>query len=374
MKALRSEVKPAELLARIVRPPVLDLPRYEGPAVGGDQAIGLIRLASNENPLGAGRKAQQAVTEVLGELGRYPNGDGTALREAIAARQGVEIDQVMIGTGSNEILELVAELCLSPGYSAVYSEYSFAIYPLVVKAKGAEGIAAPALNYAHDSEALLDSVTANTRVVFIANPNNPTATCLGGDAIRRLLVQLPEELVVVLDQAYAEYVLAEDYESWSQLQDLHPGLLVTGSFSKMHGLAALRIGYGIGSRELIGLMERLRQPFNTNMLAQVAAEAALSDPEHLQNSLAVNQTGRKYLLQHLQQMEHPGVEILGVEANFLTFRTHQPADPLCAKLLERGVLVRSLRSYQMPYHVRVTIGLAEENAAFISALHHALME
>ena len=348
------------------------MPSYLGPLVSGPSDANLVRLGSNENPLGASPEARLAVERAIDQIGRYPDDHSVRLRRDIAALHGVEPEQVLVGSGSNQILELAGKAFLEPGRSAVFSAYCFAVYPLMVQATGAEGLVAPDTNYGHSVESLLAAIRPDTRLLLVANPNNPTATCLSGEQVRHLLERVPPEVVVLLDQAYAEYVEREDYESWESLSQLHPALLVTRSFSKIHGLAGLRVGYGIGSPEMIRLLDRVRPPFNVSYLAQVAAQAALADSAHLEKSRKLNRQGREWLEQQLRAMANLGVEILGIEANFLTCRTPVVADELCRGLLARGVLVRSLAAYNMADYFRVTVGLPDENRAFVEALKDEL--
>ena len=361
----------------LARPAVRSMPTYMGPLVSGPSDDNLVRLASNENPLGPGELAREQLRRIAATpelVGRYPDNDSVALRQAIAAHYGVEARQVLAGVGSDELLDMACKTFLQPGTSAVYSQYCFGVYALVVQAAGAEGLVAPARDYAHDAEAMLAQVRDDTRLLFIANPNNPTATCMGGDELRWLLRELPHSLVVLVDQAYGEYLDGGDldYPGWAQLCDLHPGLLLTRSFSKLHGLAGLRVGYGIGSTDLIGVLDKVRPPFNLNVLAQLTALAALEDSAHVERSRRLNAEGMQWLQEQLDQLGNRGISVLASSANFLTCHTQRPADELCAALLKQGVLVRSLASYQMPHHFRVTVGLESENRAFIEALQLVL--
>lgn len=336
----------------------------------------VIKLASNENPLGAGSKARAAVEAALAELHLYPDGSGFRLKRALAKQHGVDAGQITLGNGSNEILELLARVFLGPGRAALFSEYAFAVYPIVTQAVGAEARVAPALPvhgampFGHDLGAfrhLLEQ--GGVRVVFIANPNNPTGTWLSVQEIEDFLDTVPEDVVVVLDEAYYEYMDEALRPDSYRLIDAYPNLILTRTFSKVHGLAALRIGYSISNPELADVLNRARQPFNNNSLALAAAEAALDDAEHVQRSVANNREGMRVLKSGLEKM---GLHCLPSQANFLSFDLSQPASATYQVLLQQGVIVRPLGAYAMPNHLRVTVGTPAENARFLEALRQVL--
>jgi histidinol-phosphate aminotransferase len=352
----------AELHPYVPGKPVSELERELG-------IRGSVKLASNENPLGAGAKAREAATRALAELGRYPDGGGFELRRALAERHGVDPSAITLGNGSNDILDLVARVFLRPGVESLFSEHAFAVYPLCTQAVGAEARVAKARNYGHDLEAMAALINERTRVVWIANPNNPTGTWLAAGPLRRFLDDLPETCIVVVDEAYVEYVKEPDYPDASTwLADL-PNLIVTRTFSKVHGLAALRVGYGISDPRIADLLNRVRQPFNVNSVAQAAAIAALSDEAHVRASVDLNQAG-------LHQIEEAsarlGLAYIPSVCNFLTLDLGRPAGPVEEALLRAGCIVRPVANYGLPNHLRVSVGTASENERFIAALEQAL--
>ena len=275
------------------------------------------------------------------------------------------MSQVTLGNGSNEILELVARAFLTPGLEVIFSQYAFAVYPLVTQAVGATAVVAPALNYGHDLDAMLERVNDKTRLIFIANPNNPTGTLLAHDRLQAFLQALPDTCVCVLDEAYCEFVgnkAAGDSIAW--LKD-HPNLLITRTFSKAYGLAGLRIGYGLSSPQLADILNRVRQPFNNNLLALAAAAAALTDIEHLQNTLACNSQGMQLITEGFKNL---GLEWVVSAGNFVLVDLKMPALPIYEALLRKGVIVRPVGVYDLPNHLRITIGTPTENRLFLQAL------
>lgn len=329
----------------------------------------IVKLASNENPLGPGQKALQAIQNVLSELARYPDGNGFALKQVLAKKLNVSISQITLGNGSNEILELVARTFLTPDVEVVFSQHSFAVYPLVTQAVGATARVAPALDYAHDLDAMLARVNEKTRVVFIANPNNPTGTLLAKSALHEFIGALPETVVCVLDEAYFEFVdqeLRSDSIAWL---DKYPNLIITRTFSKAYGLAGLRVGYGLSSSNLADLLNRVRQPFNNNALALAAAEAAFTDNDFLAKTIEVNNKGMKCLTQAFTEL---GLSWLPSYGNFVSVDLKQIAMPIYQALLEKGVIVRPVANYEMPNHLRISIGTENENQVFITALKDIL--
>ncbi|MCB2264427.1 MAG: histidinol-phosphate transaminase [Candidatus Thiosymbion ectosymbiont of Robbea hypermnestra] len=324
-----------------------------------------IKLASNENPLGPGPKARQAATKAMGSLGRYPDSGGFALRRVLAEHHGVEPAAITLGNGSNDVLDLVARTFLHPGVESVFSEHAFAVYPISTQAVGATARIAPAHDYGHDLDAMAALVNARTRVVWIANPNNPTGTWLPAEPLRAFLAALPETCLAVVDEAYLEYVHRPDYPDTSRWLDRFPNLMVTRTFSKVHGLAALRIGYGISDPRLAELLNRVRQPFNVNTPAQWAAVAALDDADHVRESVALNDAG---LARFAAGFEGLGLGYIPSVANFITVDLGRPAGPLDQDLLRAGYIARTLANYGLPNHLRVTVGLEAENARFLAAL------
>lgn len=330
----------------------------------------IIKLASNENPLGMSASARQAAIDALAEGARYPDGNGFRLKAALAQRHGVGMEQVVLGNGSNDVLELVARAFLAPGRAAIYAQHAFAVYPLATQASGALGVEVPAREFGHDLFAMLAAVTAESRVVFIANPNNPTGTFLGASEIEDFLRELPSEVLVVLDEAYNEFLppnVAYDSVPWIAR---YPNLVVTRTFSKAYGLAGLRVGYAVASREVADVMNRVRQPFNVSSVGLAAAEAALADQEFVARSVALNTQGMAQIVAGLKSL---GLEWIRSYGNFLSFQAGD-AKAINASLLGQGVIVRPIAGYGMPHHLRVSIGTEPENRRFLEALERALEE
>jgi len=355
------------------RPAVAALPAYR-PGKGAAQAEAehgithAIKLASNENPLGMSARARDAAIAAIGEVSRYPDGGAFALKKALCERFGVKPEQLVIGNGSNDILELASQAFLAPGLSAVYSRHAFAVYPLATNARGARGIEVAAKNFGHDLDAMAAAIEPQTRVVFIANPNNPTGTFVPGAELEAFLAKVARHVLVVLDEAYTEYLAPEQrYDSIAWLARF-PNLLVSRTFSKAYGLAGLRVGYAIAHPEVADLMNRVRQPFNVSSVALAAAEAALDDDEFLARSAEVNRRGMAQLVAAFREL---GLEWIPSAGNFVTFKVGD-AIGVNQALLRQGVIVRPIAAYGMPHWLRVSIGLPEENARFIEALRQAL--
>jgi len=354
----------------------------------------IVKLASNENPLGVGPRALAAMQSALGETARYPDGNGYALKSALAAKFGLELNQIVLGNGSNDVLELVARAFLTTQTSAVYAQHAFAVYPLVTQATGARGIEVPSVNFGHDPKAMLEAIDDDTRVLFIANPNNPTGTLITPDNLLALIERVPESVIVVLDEAYTEY-LPEELRSDSMVWQKHfPNLIVTRTFSKAYGLAGLRVGYAVGSAQVADMLNRVRQPFNVNSLAQAAAVAALQDEDFLAECRKINRDGMKQITAGLERLNLSYIPSYG---NFVTFQVGSTAalnlappqvDDLDAgtkrqiaavqglyqSLLRKGVIVRPVGNYGMPGYLRVSIGLEKENHLFLQALENAIQE
>ncbi len=338
----------------------------------------VIKLASNENPLGPSPRAAEAAAAAVSDSHRYPDGNGLELREAIAERHGVDPARVTLGNGSNDVLVLLAQTFLGPGRRAVFSAHAFAVYPIVTQAVGAAARAVQALPaaaeqpYGHDLEAMRAAVDETVSVVFVANPNNPTGTWVGGDALRRFLDAVPRETLVVVDEAYFEYAATEaDYPDASRWLDAYPNLVVTRSFSKVHGLAGLRVGYALSHPAVAELMNRVRQPFNSSAPAQAAAVASLADTEHLERSVALNGEQREVLRRGLVAL---GFAPLPSVCNFLTFDAGPRAAAVHEGLLRSGIIVRPVDAYELPNHLRVSVGTPEENQALLAALSRQVQE
>jgi histidinol-phosphate aminotransferase len=321
--------------------------------------------------------ALEAARRSLNELHLYPDGGGFALKAALAKKFGLDRNAITLGNGSNDVLELIARAFLAPGRSAVFSEHAFAVYPIVTQAVGAEALIAPAQKgdtgprYGHDLDAMLQLIGPTTAVVFIANPNNPTGTFLSRPELKAFLDGVPSNVLVVIDEAYHEYVEDPAYpNAFAWLADF-PNLIVTRTFSKAYGLAGLRVGYAVSSIEVADLLNRVRQPFNVNLPALEAAVAALDDVAHLQRTLDLNRSGLTFLAESLTSR---GYSVIPSVGNFLTFDLGRPAQPVYDRLLRLGVIVRPIANYGMPDHLRVTVGTATENQAFIDALDRATSE
>lgn len=331
-----------------------------------------IKLASNENPLGASSKALQAIERCYSNINYYPDGSAYQLSERLARKFNLDPACLTFGNGSNDVLELIARAFLTSEHSAVYSQYAFAVYPIVVQATGAKANVAAAFDETHDSmplghdpDALIDSIDKTTRVVFIANPNNPTGTWLDSSTVCAMLDRVPSNVIVVLDLAYLEYmeeVLKPDINS---LLQKYNNLIITCTFSKVYALAGLRIGYGLSHPDIANLLNRVRQPFNTNMIAQAAALAALDDEQHIQRSISLNFEGKAYLQHELEKLGLPYLPSMG---NFLTVNMKQDAAAVYQALLKQGVIVRPIANYQLPEYLRITIGTPEQNHRLIEAL------
>ncbi len=343
--------------------PIAELARE----LGLDES-GIIKLASNENPLGVSPKAQAAIRKVLDGLALYPDGNGFELKQALSRHLGVDMNQLVLGNGSNDVLELAARAFLAPENSAVYAQHAFAVYPLVVQAMGCSGIEVPAKNYGHDLDAMARAVHADTRIVFVANPNNPTGTLAPAAEMERFIAALPAHVLVVLDEAYNEYLRPElraDSLSWLRK---YPNLLITRTFSKVYGLAGLRVGYAVGSVGVADMLNRVRQPFNVNSISLAAAAAALDDHEFVRKSYELNLAGMEQLTAGLKQI---GLEFIPSYGNFVTVKVGD-AKAVNTALLKSGVIVRPIAGYGLPEWLRVTVGLESENARFLSSLKSAI--
>ena len=337
--------------------------------MGLDEAS-IVKLASNENPLGASPRAMAAMRAALDEVARYPDGNGFALKDAISGKFGVGHAQIVLGNGSNDVLELAARAFLAPGADAVFSQHAFAVYPLVVQAVGATGISAPAKDFGHDLMAMRRAVTPNTRMVFIANPNNPTGTWLPKPELHAFLRDLPGNVLVVLDEAYDEYLPDElKAESISWLGEFN-NLIVTRTLSKAYGLAGLRVGFALAQREVADIINRVRQPFNVNSVAQAAAVAALADDEFVRQSFELNRAGMAQITEGLKRL---GIDFIPSYGNFVCICVGN-ASAAYRQLLQQGVIVRPVASYGMPQHLRVSIGLESENRRFLQALEQIVKE
>ncbi len=365
-----SELAPAYI--RAIAPyqpgkPISELERELG-------ITGIVKLASNENPLGASPLAIAAARAALDEIALYPDGNGYALKAALAQRYQLPPEQIVLGNGSNDLLELAAGAFLTIGDKVVYAQHAFAVYPLATQAAGATGFAIPAKNYGHDLEAMrLAAVEQGAKLIFIANPNNPTGTFVSGESLYAFLKALPANILVVLDEAYNEYLPVEcRYDSVSWLKEF-PNLIISRTFSKAFGLASLRVGYALGAAPVIDMLNRVRQPFNVNSVAQAAAVAALQDADFVARTFALNRQG---MAQLTAEFERLGLAYIPSFGNFVSFeipqKVEQGAMGVYRRLLEAGVIVRPIANYAMPAWLRVSIGLESENEKFLLALKQIL--
>ena len=357
-------------LKKIVNKGINDLSPYEPgkPIEDLERELGIknaVKLASNENPVGPSPRVLQSIENILKNTHRYPDGNATKLKEVIGRKFSVKPNQVTIGNGSNDIIEFIARSFLGTDDSAIYSEHAFAVYPLVVKAVGAEGIEVPAKNFSHDLDAMLDSIKSNTKIIFIANPNNPTGSFIGRAEILKFLDKVPEDIIVLLDQAYFDYSSFEDSDVDFDILNNFPNLVMSRSFSKAYGLAGFRIGYSVSSEAIANYLNRVRQPFNANSLALFAAEQAIEDEEFMNKCLQLNFEQKKVLYKGLESL---GFHCLPSKGNFISFDCKEDSTGLFNRLLSQGVIVRTLGVYKMPNFLRVSVGLPEENLIFLEKL------
>ncbi len=350
---------------------VCDIAPYQGgkPIEELAREVGLlpesiVKLASNENPLGISPNAQAAIEEAVLDVSLYPDGNAYALRQALATHYQVAPEKLVFGNGSNDVLELVARAFLTPSDEVIYSQHAFAVYPLVTQAVGAKGVVVPAVDYGHDLDGFLNAITPKTKLIFIANPNNPTGTLLGKAEVLAFLKAVPSNVIVVLDEAYDEYLPEAQKSESIQWLDQFENLIISRTFSKAYGLAGLRVGYGIASTEVTDLLNRVRQPFNVNNIAQAAAIASLADTDFVAKSYALNQAGKVQLSQGLAEL---GLDFIPSFGNFVSF---QVADSLSVnqQLLTKGVIVRPVSNYDLPDFLRVSVGLFDQNVKFLTAL------
>jgi len=330
----------------------------------------IVKLASNENPRGIGPRTRLAIERALGDIARYPDGNGYELKLALSRRHGVEMSSIVLGNGSNDVLELVALAFLGPGRSAVYSQHAFAVYPLATQARGARSIVVAARDYGHDLPAMAKAISEDTYVAWIANPNNPTGTHVPAGEIEAFLCEVPERIIVVLDEAYNEYLPPNSRSDSVKWLKRHPNLVVTRTFSKAYGLAGLRVGYALANAAVADVMNRVRQPFNVNSVALAAASAALDDMEFVAKSYAENLQGLTQLAEGANALK---LDFIPSYGNFLTIRVGRAAE-IYKRLLRRGVIVRPVAGYELPEHLRVTVGTPQENERFLEALAASLRE
>ncbi len=322
---------------------------------------GSIKLASNENPLGPSPKAVAAIKKAMEGLSRYPDGSGYYLSKALSQKYALDLSQVILGNGSNELIELAIRTFVQPGDEVISAEQSFVVYRMVTQAVGGTNVIVPMKDDRHDLDAMGDRITDKTKIIFIANPNNPTGTMNTKAEMDRLMSRVPDHVIVALDEAYFEYVTHADYPDSLEYLNAGKQVLALRTFSKIYGLAGLRIGYGLTTPPIAEFMNKIRQPFNTNSLGQIGALAALADRKHVERSIASNNEGKQFLYRSFTQM---GVSFIKTEANFILFETSFDAKDLYAQLLKTGVIIRPMGGKRL----RVTIGLPEENKRFADEL------
>jgi len=336
----------------------------------------IVKLASNENPLGMPASAKTAMAKAAEDLGRYPDSNGFELKKVISAKFNVPEDWITLGNGSNDILELAARAVAQKGDEVIFSQHAFAVYPLATQAVGAKSVEVPAIpkELGHDLDAMLKAITPKTKLIYVANPNNPTGTFLSGDAIAQFLAKVPSHIVVVVDEAYTEFLApAQRYDSLAFARQ-YPNVIISRTLSKAYGLAGLRIGFGIAQPLITDLLNRIRQPFNVNSLAQAAAIAALQDEEFLQKSAQLNKEGYEQLIAGFKKL---GLNYIPSSGNFVLVQVGQDNDAgsrVNLSLLKQGVIVRPVGNYGLPQWLRVSIGLPQENEVFLQALAKAIAE
>ncbi len=330
-----------------------------------DLKIHAVKLASNENPLGPSPKAMAAARQALGEANWYPDGGSKRLREVLAGRYGVRAEEVFVGLGSSEIIDLASRVLLRPGLTGITSEGSFALFAIAIRASGGKLVQTPMRNYTFDLDAIAAAVTPETRVIYIANPNNPTGTAFGAAEFDVFMKKVPGDVLVVLDEAYTEYAERRDLPKAMEIFKEYNNLLTLKTFSKVYGLAGLRIGYGIGHPTLVAEMNKLRTPFNVTSVGQAAALAALDDAEHVRRSVEMNRAERARLFRELQGR---GLQPVASETNFLFIPTGGDAKAMCDELLQEGVIVRPLAWMGFPKAMRISVGNPEENSKLLAAM------
>ena len=352
----------SDLIPYVPGKPVEELERELG-------ITGSIKIASNENPIGPSKLAISALQKSIGELNRYPDGDCFYLKKILAEKLGVKESNLIIGNGSNEVIEIIARTYLSDKDEAVYGEHAFIVYPIVTQAIGAGHVVSPMPELVHDLEDFASRITDKTRIIFLANPNNPTGTIFRKSEFEKFLDRVPDNVIVIVDEAYFEYVEDKEYPDSLEYLNLGKNIVTVRTFSKIYGLAGLRVGYGIGNEEIISYVNRVREPFNVNSLAQAAAEAALDDTEHIERTKSINNTGMEYLAAEFERL---GIPYTPSYTNFILMYLETDPMPVYNSLLKEGVIVRPVGGYGLKSHLRVSVGLEEENKRFVTALEKVL--
>lgn len=347
------------------RPGILDIKPYIGGEGRVDGVTHLVRLASNENALGCSPKAREAYLKAALDLHRYPDGAAAELRAALGKTYDMNPERIVCGSGSEELISLLVRSYAGVGDEVLFSQYGFLMYPICAKAVGAVGVVAPEKDFRSDVDALLKAVTPKTKMLLLANPNNPTGSYLNRAEMKRLCEKLPSSVLLLIDSAYAEFVQERDYEDGRALVDAHPNAVMLRTFSKIYGLAALRLGWGYCSPEVAGVINRVRGAFNVNAPAQAAGVAALADREFIKRTIDMTVTGRTYLSENLKKL---GWKPLPSVGNFLLVHFGSKAEEIRIKLKDKGIFIRQMGAYNLPEHLRVTVGTADDNARLIEAL------
>ncbi len=353
------------------KPGILDIKPYIGGEGRMEGIAHPVRLASNENALGCSPKAMAAYQKAGADLQRYPDGAAADLRAAIGAKYNMAPEKIICGSGSEELISLLVRAYAGVGDEVLYSQYGFLMYPLCAKAMGATPVAAPEVNFRTDVEALLKAVTPKTKMLLLANPNNPTGSYLNRDEMKYLCEKLPSNVLLLLDSAYAEFVQEKDYDDGRSLVDAHPNAVMLRTFSKIYGLAALRLGWGYCSPDVAGVVNRVRGAFNVNAPAQAAGIAALSDIDFLQRTIEMTATGRKYLFEQLGTL---GVKTWPSVGNFILCEFGEKSEQIRLGLKDKGVFIRQMGAYNLPHHLRITVGTADDNARLIDQLKLVLKQ
>lgn len=328
-----------------------------------------VKIASNENPLGPSPLAEKAISEAVHNLHRYPDGDAFYLKEKLAVKLGVEPETIIVGNGSNDVIDIAARTYMEPGDEAIFGEYAFIVYPISTKAVGANAVISPMPNYTHDLRDMHSRITDKTRIIFIANPNNPTGTMVGRDEFDWFIDNVPDDILVLVDEAYFEYVDDKGYPNSLDYQSSGKSIMTVRTFSKIYGLAGLRLGYGIAHKDIVSHMHKVRHPFNSNSLAQVGAIAALDDTDHIERTKRINTEGLAYVTNELEQLDIPYAPTF---TNFVLIDLGDDPMPVYNSLLREGVIVRPVMGYGLKTHLRVTIGTVPENEKFVSGIKGVL--
>ena len=352
----------ADLIPYVPGKPVEELERELG-------VSNAVKIASNENPLGPSPLAEKAVIEAVHNLNRYPDGDAFYLKQKLAKKLRVKHETVIFGNGSNDVIDIAARTFMQPGDEAIFGEYAFIVYPIITKAVGATSVISPMPDYTHNLRDMHSRITEKTKIIFIANPNNPTGTMVRTDEFEWSIENVPEDILVLVDEAYFEYVDDKAYPDSLEYHDSEKSIITVRTFSKIYGLAGLRLGYGIAHQDIISNMQRVRQPFNSNSLSQVGAIAALDDSEHIERTKSTNSEGLKYVTSELENM---GIPYAPSYTNFVLIDLKDNPLPVYNELLNEGVIVRPVMGYGLKTHLRVTISTREENERFVSSIKKVL--